>query len=96
MIGSTENGGMKMPCSRTMVKTQKVMWVQRILSSKMGKCKELALKLMSLDKDDCVGTRLVSHLDASLHFTPRYLNSGLNFIQWNLLRNIFGTIGLLK
>ena len=55
----------------------------------MGKWKELALKLMSLDKDDLMcSTRLVSHLDESLHFTPRYLNSGLNFIQWNLIQNI--------
>ncbi len=72
------------------------MILQRILSCKMGRWKELPLKLMSLDKDYllCRHER-VSHLDASLHFTPRYLNSGLNFIQWNLLK-FFGTIGLLK
>ena len=29
MISSTENGAKKMPCFKTMVKTQKVMWVQR-------------------------------------------------------------------
>ncbi len=51
MVSEIANGGMKMPNFQYMIRSQKIMWVQRILSQD-SKWKRLALKLMNIREED--------------------------------------------
>ncbi len=49
MISDISDGGLKMPHFRTMVKAQKVMWVQRLLVNQCSKCKTSAFKVNNMN-----------------------------------------------
>jgi hypothetical protein len=48
IISDIEYGGLKMPNFETIVSTQKIMWVKRVLDNTEGKWKALAIELMGL------------------------------------------------
>jgi hypothetical protein len=64
MIGSIDSGGIKMPCFATMIKTQKSMWIKRLLCSSDIKWKRVALKLINMKQE-----HLLYKLDKS--FIPK-------------------------
>ena len=68
IIADIRSGGLKMPHFHTMIKSQKIMWIKRLLDDKMNKWKILAWNLLGISK-----TELLSKL--SLNFITNKVRS---------------------
>ena len=62
MIGDEEDGGLRMPNFKSIVKAQKVMWIKRLLDNEPRKWKTISFKLMKLSKSDLLYKNTIEYI----------------------------------